>query len=692
MATIPAALRSELKVGKLVQMGDLSYVIKEPDKQAFYHFEEAQYQLMSLFDGVRELSQLVEQFNQTSDEYEFDLDAATDLYESCRNFQLLKRTRKENNAALLEKIREDRKKKMLQGQGSLLYLRFQLVDPNAYFDRIIDKIRFLWHPKAIKLQICLVVIAFILVLFQGERFFNDFNRVYLQAHESSFGILSIWLIALGAIAIHECGHGLTCKYYGGDVHEMGFLLLAFQPCLYCNVNDAWLFESKWQKINVALAGVWVEMQLAALSAFVWLLVDVSNPIGFIAFVLLTIGTATSLVVNLNPLLKFDGYYILTDLLEIQNLRQNAMAWLSYSLKTRILRMPVDKPFSPTEREKSIYLIYASLVTVYMIAMLSFIALVGYGFVSAQLGFIANVIFIYLVFLFVKKITGDWGETLKLFFYNLAWRSNRRQQVTGLSAFILLLIIIIWQPSIRIHSTGTVEAPTEIIHAPENGFITYVGFNAQREVINEQQAPFIIMSSSDLDFTHIELASSKNILQIQQQEASANLNVYERQKLAIESTLLQEKIWAANTQNTRLSIHRPRGQWVVDDMPPQAYLGRYYNVGEPILKLVAKQSRFIDVIVDQRDVNLLNVGHVGRIQLPMAETGVYNAKVLSIAPVGRLAGVEQSFVVRMGIDDTPDLAIPRLGLQGKVIILGQPLPVWQHLLHSVRKILRADLWL
>ncbi|MCJ8268328.1 MAG: M50 family metallopeptidase, partial [Psychrosphaera sp.] len=491
---VPPPLRDDLKIGKLVQQGELSYVIKEPDKQEYYHFTEAQYQIMTMFNGTRDLNRLMEMFNQFSGEFEYDIEGLSELYESCREFQLLTRSKQEQNAALLEKIREERKKKLLQGQGSVLFLRFQLVDPNKFFDRIMPKIRFLWHPKVVKAQAVFLVLAFIVVLFQGERFFDDFNRVYLSAQMGGLGILSIWIIALCAIAVHECGHGLTCKYFGGDVHEMGFLLLAFQPCLYCNVNDAWLFESKWQKIYVALAGVWVELLLAGISAFVWVIVDVGNPIGFVAFVLLTIGTFTSLMVNLNPLLKFDGYYILTDMLEMQNLRQNAIAWFSYTLKTKVLRLEEEAPLTPSRRERRIYLIYGALVTVYMIAILSFIAILGYGLVSAHFGFMANLVFIYLVFFLVRKITGSWGETLIHWTKTVFWSTTRRKQVTVGGLVGMLLLLIFWQPRIRIHSNGIVEAPTHIVYAPENGFVSYIGYDNSRHLTGEPNQPFAILSS------------------------------------------------------------------------------------------------------------------------------------------------------------------------------------------------------
>jgi putative peptide zinc metalloprotease protein len=689
---IPAALRVELKIGKLTQQGILSFVIKEPDKQAYFHFSDEQFEFISSFDGVKSISQLVEAFNRYSPLYELDIEDAIELYDSCRKFGLLVRSKAENNIVLLEKIKEERAKKLLQGQGSLLFLRFQLVDPNDFFNLIIDKIRFIWHPKVIKLQLIFFVIALIAVLFQGERFINDFNRVYLQAQQGSLGIFSIWLIALGAIAIHECAHGLTCKYYGGDVHEMGFLLLAFQPCLYCNVNDAWLFDNKWQKIYVAIAGIWVELLLAALSVFVWLFIDVANVIGFIAFVLLTIGTATTVMVNLNPLLKFDGYYILTDMLEIKNLRQNSIAWMSYTLKTSVFRLKEEAPFTPTKRERKIYLVYGILVSLYMTFILSFLAFLGFEFISAKFGFIANVAFIYLVFFLVKKITGSWSDTLAYWIKSTFFQTPRKKKRMLIFASLILCLLIFWEPHMRISSSGIVAAPTHVIYAPQNGFIKKIHYDQARELTHIDNMPFAELGSTELDMKKLQLDSEQQMLKMQQQEASSLNEINLVNQLLIEQALFEQKSITLNNQIQSLKIFSPPGDWLVEAAPVKTQLGRYFLAGDVMLSLIDRSQRYLDVIVDQRDVSLIKIGDQGRIKLTGYGTQIYSGTVTGISPLAKLEGIEQSVLIRMSIEYQNEHNIPVIGLPADVIILGNKHALWRHILHIIRKTLRADLWL
>lgn len=690
MSVIPAPLREEVKVRRFVQQGDVSFVVKEPDKQEYYRFSVPQMELIKLFDGVHDLTAIVQKFNNTSELYEYDMEAAESVYHACKDYQILKRTRQEENVALLERIRDERKKSLIQAKGSILMMRFQLVNPNKWFDQIIDSIRFMWSPKALKLQAGFICLAFITILFNTDRFAQDFTQVYLQTQVS--GVIYIWLIALCAIALHECGHGLTCKYYGGDVHEMGFLLLAFQPCLYCNVNDAWLFENKTHKIQVALAGVWVELLLAALATMVWLLVDVYNPVGYIAFVLMTIGTASSLLVNLNPLLKFDGYYILTDWLEMQNLRQNSLAWFSWNLKTKLFNSTEDKPLNPTPREKRIYWTYGVLVVVYMTMMLSFIAWIGYQFVYAQFGFLAIIGFIYLVYRLLSAITGNWISTMLNWFKTTLW-SDKTSKIRTVSVTVALgLLAILWHPRLVLKSEGTIEARQFIVYSPASAFVQTANFTEDRAINSAADEPFLLLESPELDLAKLDLTAKQAELRGKKVAAMLENESSQQANLAIELALVEEKIQSINTKLQNLSVYLPPGDWMVEGLAPDLIQGRFFAEQQEIMRLNSNQERYFDAIVDQRDVSYLNVGDEAMIRLTAQLSDVYTAEVKVITSLAKSAGVEQKVLVRMQIQNWNNDALLPPGISGIAKIYGENLPLWQHFTFNIRKFFRADLWL
>ena len=146
--------------------------------------------------------------------------------------------------------------------------------------------------------------------------------------------------------MHEFGHGLSCKHFGGECHEIGVMLLVFTPCLYCNVSDSWMLPNKWHRAAIGAAGMYVELVLASIATFVWWFSQ-PGPFNYICLSVMFICSVSTVMFNANPLLRYDGYYILSDFLEIPNLRQKAStilnrssasgAWASKSRKIRSCR-------------------------------------------------------------------------------------------------------------------------------------------------------------------------------------------------------------------------------------------------------------------------------------------------------------------------------------------------------------------
>ena len=171
-----------------------------------------------------------------------------------------------------------------------------------------------------------------------------------------------WIIVFGVITLHEFAHGLTCKRFGGHVHEIGFLLIYFQPAFYCNVSDAWLFPEKSRRLWVTFAGAYFEIFLWALATLIWRITDTHTSISHAVLIVMATSGFKSLF-NLNPLIKFDGYYLLSDYLDIPNLRRNSFAYLGGRIRN-ILGLPVQRVQAASKREMGIYLIYSLLAGIY----------------------------------------------------------------------------------------------------------------------------------------------------------------------------------------------------------------------------------------------------------------------------------------------------------------------------------------
>ncbi len=150
--------------------------------------------------------------------------------------------------------------------------------------------------------------------------------------------------------LHEFGHGLSCKHFGGECHEIGIMFLVLTPCLYCNVSDSWMLPNRWHRAAIGAAGMYVELVLASICTFIWWFTE-PGPVNYICLNVMFISSVSTVMFNANPLLRYDGYYILSDILEIPNLRQKASTILSRKLGAWCLGLeePED-PFLPQRRQ------------------------------------------------------------------------------------------------------------------------------------------------------------------------------------------------------------------------------------------------------------------------------------------------------------------------------------------------------
>ncbi len=189
-----------------------------------------------------------------------------------------------------------------------------------------------------------------------------FDRLY-QVSAIPLIMLTVFVV----VAAHEFAHGLTCKHFGGEVHEVGFMLIYFQPAFYCNVSDAWLFSEKSRRLWVGFAGPFFELFLWAIATFLWLITNVDTLINFISLIVMA-SSGIKTLLNFNPLIKLDGYYLLSDYLEMPNLRRRAFRYIGDGVK-RLSGMAIGEIESPTPRERRIYLIYGLIATVASFSLL-----------------------------------------------------------------------------------------------------------------------------------------------------------------------------------------------------------------------------------------------------------------------------------------------------------------------------------
>jgi putative peptide zinc metalloprotease protein len=362
-----ARLRPDLVTSLQEVDGVQRIVVKDPTTGRFFRFKEHEFFIAQQFDGTtgeEEVRRRVEtKFGATVSEQ-----ALMQFVGKLRGIGLL------DGEAVEAKERRGAGRKLIH--GTLLYLRWPAINPDRLFNWLIPRIRFLFTFEFVALSTVLIAIGFgVSIAGRGEmlRYLSGLYRV-----ETLF---LAWVTLIAATTLHEFAHGLTCKYFGGKVQEIGFMLIYFQPALYCNVSDAWLFPERAKRLWVTFAGAYFDLMAWALSTIVWRVCDPTTLVSYLAFVIMA-TSAVKTFFNLNPLIKLDGYYLLSDFLEIPNLRRRSFSYLG-ALIRRLggFRSPVLA--EATSRERFIYIVYGLLAWSYSFWLLSFICTGFFNFLVSR---------------------------------------------------------------------------------------------------------------------------------------------------------------------------------------------------------------------------------------------------------------------------------------------------------------------
>src|SRR5207302_7808794 len=183
-------------------------------------------------------------------------------------------------------------------------------------------------------------------------------------------LIEFWVLFLIVGFLHESAHGLTCKHYGAGVHRMGFLLIYLSPAFYVDTVESYIYSTRWQRLAITIAGIWVELMCCAVATFVWWGTAPGSGAHEWAYKIMLITGVAVVVMNMNPLIKLDGYYVVTDLFGIGDLKEDATAFLSTWVKRNVFGLPVEVHHVPRRRQKY-YVFYALLSGLYSYALLLF---------------------------------------------------------------------------------------------------------------------------------------------------------------------------------------------------------------------------------------------------------------------------------------------------------------------------------
>jgi putative peptide zinc metalloprotease protein len=345
---IALAMRRDLVARRQTWQGREYWTIKDPLKLKYYRFEDEEFAVLSMLDGQKSSQSIRDEFERRFAPQRITSSQLQHLLTMLHRSNLLFSNAAGQGGELLKRDNQRRRQKWLELAGNFLCLRLRGVDPDRFLCWLNRRAGGIFSPLA-------AACAFMLILAATALVAAEFDSVWLRLPSfRAFFASSNWFwlaVTLGATKVlHEIGHGLACKRFGGECHEMGVMLLVLTPCLYCNVSDAWLIPSKWRRAAVGAAGMYIELILASLATLMWL---ASQPglFNHLCLNVMFVCSVSTLLFNVNPLMRFDGYYILADLLEIPNLRQKSAAIIQRKLAAWLLGLRErPDPFTPVRHQ------------------------------------------------------------------------------------------------------------------------------------------------------------------------------------------------------------------------------------------------------------------------------------------------------------------------------------------------------
>ncbi|NQT11230.1 MAG: biotin/lipoyl-binding protein [Planctomycetes bacterium] len=596
-------LRSDLIFTPQTARGEPYYMVEDPMNSRFFRLGLQEYTFISFLDGHTTIHEALSRLSSVMPDHRL---SEQDVAGICRWLAEmdLAHTAESAQAARLAQTADAVETRQRVARCNPLVFRLPICRPDRIFASMAPWLGWIHRPWFFVAWLALIGWGAYEVFSQGERFAASSQGIFASANW-------LWIAAawIGLKLVHETAHGVACRYYGASVREMGILFILFAPLAYVDVTSSWRFRSSWQRIHVAAAGMIVELLIAAVAAVIWSNTD-AGWLNNLCFNVVLMASLTTLLFNANPLMKFDGYYILSDLLNIPNLYVSGQQFLRYAGRKWIFGVDATLPPWP-RREARIIALYgiASFVwRVVVCASLTLAAAVLFHGAGIVLAGLAIVLWLGLPALGLVKylLYGKPGERPK----------RLRFLFTVGSASALGTAVLVWAPW-----PGATEAPAVVEYAPYTvvraasaGFVRQVHVQSGQHVAAGQLIAVLENHELQNELDDLELSIRQSDVRCRQLELQGKLAACqaEMEKHGALLTRLAEK----RLEVQRLSVRAPRdGNIVRRNL--DALLGTYLDTGDEIASIGHEQSKELRLSISQNDLEVFaeRIGKPLRVNLP-----------------------------------------------------------------------------
>jgi len=602
----PPPLRRDVSATPQTYLGRDYLIYKNPISLAFFRLPRAHGDAASLFDGRKNLGQITELLRGQSNYWRAlkHSDAVEELASlagqmASAGLLHLPGARARERVGRLSDLK--RRRWFERGFAQTMYFRRTLLDPDAFLSRLLPWFGWVFRPGVVWLLLLFVGATFVAVVWNYDRLLDQGGNFFTF---SNLGLA--WLLFLVVKIIHELGHGVTAKRFGAEVHEMGFMFILFAPYLFCNVSDAWRLPKRG-RIAVGSAGIVVEVFLAAVAGLLWLITQpgLFNQVCFNVMILCSVSTV---LLNGNPLLKFDGYYILADLCEVPNLRDKSNAWINNWAQRRLLGLPVAPLRTVPGEVGALFGVYAAAAYIYMWVILFAISIALFNLLQPYGLEIVSRAYV-LVFLFVS---------LALPLYRLVhtvWMTEDLRRAAGnrlflgagaAAAAVVFMFFVPWRDEIK-RSAVLEHAEVRSVSAAAEGFVKSVAVRSGQQVAEGE-----VLATLDNAYLQSELEgllAEKDALAVRLRSLAATPGEEARLALPVLQRQLGEvEAQVAGTEEKLKSLElRAPFDGLVRTPRPQELVGKFFPARQPILQIGKPSSPRLLIALDESQARRVRQG-------------------------------------------------------------------------------------
>lgn len=578
-------LRNDLQFRYQVHGERSSYLIEDALNGHFFQIGLTEYQFIQQLDGN---TSIVDALKKTP---ELELVQALPLCYWLLQSQLAYTPLANGQGWTLLNPPNDANKKFSR-YFNLLFIKISLGSPDRFLTWLQPYFNWMLSGWFFSIWLIICFSSIYHLIAHHTKFIESTNQI-LSIHNTLYLLLA-WIIIK---TVHELFHGLVCKKYGGYVHEAGILLILFTPLGgYVNANASWRFPSKWQKIHVSIAGMFIELLIAGISVWIWIYTE-TGMLHYLAYNLILIAGIGTLFFNANPLMRFDGYYILADLLDIPNLYTIGQRYTHYLMRRYLQGRDEDSPIPLLSYSKVLFIKIYSIATLIWrwLVIITLIFLANYLWEGAGIILAINAILFMFILPLIRLI-------YRLLQEPSGWIIMRRLLLItslGIALSTLLLTQFTW--SARYTAPAVIEyQDAKVIRAESPGFVRNISVK-QGDKVTEDQI-LLILENKELMTEKTDL-----FLQIQLHEQKAQqyfkdnlLSAYQTEIDKINE--LQHKFREKEQQAKDLTITAPIAGTIVVD-----YLNdledTYLQQGTEILTIAHPQQKEIKLSISQQDIDL-----------------------------------------------------------------------------------------